>query len=224
MLDAATAVPQQSPTYADVIQRALEARLGEVHTTLPGRVEKFDTNTHRASVQPLVRRAYYDEAETRQTERYPVIPDVPVLFHGSGSNRITFPVKVGDLVLLVIASCSLDRVLVQGKEVDPQDDRRHALSDAIAIPGFYTFNALPTTAPDDAMVIHAETLRLGGPGADQAVVVQSALDDFMTALGSAISALGVNPAAAALVALQTALNGLNFGDGWSAGTDRVTAE
>jgi hypothetical protein len=219
------AVPLQSPSFSDVIDSAISSRLGGVHTAMPGRVESFNKTTQRASVQPMGQQVYYDEFEARQTERYPVVLDVPVMFNGSGGNRSTFPVRAGDLVLLVFTSCSLDRVLSQGAEVDPQDDRRHCLSDAVAIPGFYAFNALPTEAPDDAYVIHAEDeVRLGGPNADEAVVVQSALDDFMDALDTAITALGVNPVAAALVALQTALNALNALSGWKAGTDKAKAE
>jgi len=202
-------VPLQSPTWADVIQGAIDARLGDVHTALPGRVESFNKTTQRASVQALVRRPYYDENGDRQTERIPVFQDVPVMFPGSGKNRMTTPVKSGDLVLLVFASASLDLVLSQGVETDPKDDRRHSLSDAIAIPGFYTFTSLPTTAPDDAVVIHAEDeVRLGGPGANKALTratdVENAIKGLFsdTAFLAALAAIPVNGTAPVTAAVN----------------------
>lgn len=52
---------------------------------------------------------------------------------------MTFPVKKGDTVMIVMADRSLDRWLSQGGEVTPDDRRQHDLSDAIAVPGLVPF-------------------------------------------------------------------------------------
>jgi hypothetical protein len=67
-------------------------------------------------------------------ESLPVITDVPVVFPGAGDYSVTFPIAKGDTVLLIFAEGSLDQWLTKGGEVDPQDDRRFSLTDAIAIP------------------------------------------------------------------------------------------
>lgn len=174
-------MPSESPTWPEVLGYAVDSRLASLFTAMPGRVDAFDPTTQRASVQPLVQRVYYDENDERQVERHQPIHDVPVMFPGAGAYRITFPVVKGDTVLLVFTSCSLDRWLGRGGEVDPQDDRRNTLSDAIAIPGLYAFNALPTDeAPDDALVVHADLIKIGSPDADDPVVRRSDLQAFIS--------------------------------------------
>ncbi|MGN6108539.1 MAG: Gp138 family membrane-puncturing spike protein [Kofleriaceae bacterium] len=164
-------MPSQSPSWAEVLSGAIDTALQEVFVAMPGRVESFDAATQRASVQPLVRRAYYDaELDETVNERHPVIPDVPICFPGAGDWRLTFPIVKGDTVLLVFASCSLDRWLSRGGEVDPEDDRRHSLSDAVAIPGLYSFGGTSkpsTPVPSDAMTFHGTAFKFGPDATDR---------------------------------------------------------
>jgi hypothetical protein len=176
---------EQTPDMGQVIAAFVEDGLSRVWTALPGRVVSFDHETQRASVFPLVQNIHYDENEERVAERLPVIPDVPVMFQGCGAYRITFPVSKGDLGLLVFTSCSLDRWLAgDGREVDPGDDRRNNLSDAVFLPGLYSFGRSPTSAPSNAMVMHADSLLLGGPDASDPVVRRSDLDAVVSRLES----------------------------------------
>lgn len=174
----ARTVPQ-SPTLADILDRVADNTKAGIWTALPGRVESFDVTSQRAAVQPLVKNVYYDENEERRSERLPVCEDVPVMFPGAGPFRLTFPIAQGDLGLLVFTSCSMDKLLALGGEIDPVADpgadRRNHLADAVFITGFYTFNAPPTSAPDDAMVMHASTIKLGGDDASDPVVRRSDL-------------------------------------------------
>lgn len=121
-------------TLASVLQHAQQAAIAGLHVAGPARVLSYDDATHTCSVQPLIKRAYQNEAGERVAETQPVIQGVPVAFLGGGGARIKFPVLPGHTVLLVYCSSSIDRYKIQGGLVDPQDDRRHHLSDAIAIP------------------------------------------------------------------------------------------
>lgn len=125
-----------TPLLTDLIEAHVGDALGEVNTCLPGRVEYYDSSTGRATVQPLVKRGFRSEEEgVREVERRPTITEVPVIFPGSGGVRIKFPIVVGDAVLLVFSSASLEKWLEFGAELDPEDDRKFHLTDAIAIPG-----------------------------------------------------------------------------------------
>jgi hypothetical protein len=53
---------------------------------------------------------------------------------------LVMPISVGDPGLLVFADGSLDVWLSHGGLVDPLNDRHHALSDAVFIPGLRSFN------------------------------------------------------------------------------------
>lgn len=180
-------VPTKSPTWPEVISGAIDSRLNNVFTAMPGRVESFDPTTQRAAIQPLVMGAYRDEADVRLVERMPIVADVPVVFPGAGPYRLTFPVVPGSTVLLIFTSSSLDKWLAVGGEVDPGDDRRNTISDAIAIPGLYSFGGTTgpgtPTAPNDAMVLWCkagETIKLGGDDADDPIVRKSDLQAFIS--------------------------------------------
>ena len=182
-----------TPTHASIISAAISQTVSGVRVALPGRVESYDPSTQRATVQPLIMDGHIDEDDERQAERLPVVSDVPVMFPGSGAYRVTWPVTIGDTVLLVFSSSSLDLWLARGGEVDPQDDRRHNISDAVAILGLFDFAHVPTTAPPTGMVLHASALQLGGPTAVQPVIRgTSFMSAFAALMGSIAGAVGTS--------------------------------
>jgi hypothetical protein len=197
-----------TPSLAEVLRSALAADRSELHGAMPGRVTAYDAARRRASVQPLIRRGYLDEAGERQSELLPIVNDVPVVFLGSGGARVKFPVRPGDTVLLLFAEASLDLWLAKGGEVDPGDDRRFSLSDGIAIPG------LSHVASDAARLIEfTDTeIRLGGAAALDGLLkgtaYNSALQTFLTALTTFVSAVVDNTGApsAAKATMVTAIN------------------
>lgn len=130
----------RSPTLADVVRRALEAQAEGLHVALPARVVRFYPDRGLIDAQPVLLASHKEDGK-RVTERRPLIPNVPVVFPGGGGFRFTFPLRADDPVLLVFADAALDRWLSSGREVDPEDERRHDLSDAIAIPGLRSSNA-----------------------------------------------------------------------------------
>lgn len=173
-----------TPTLRGAALALIDDALGELHTGCPARVESYDATKQRCSVQPLIRRVYEDETGARQSERHPVITDVPVCFPGAGEWRITFPLARGDTVWLEFASASLDLWLQRGGEVDPEDPRKNALSDAVAYPGVRDFaHALPGVSAT-SMVI--------GNGTIQIEVTGSAINaggGLTIALGSGVATL-----------------------------------
>lgn len=229
-----------TPDLGTVIAGAIKAALKGVRVALPARVETYDASTQQVTVQPLVFEGFNDETGKRQTERLPVIAGVPLVFPSAGGYRLTFPVAAGDTVLLVFSSSSIDRWLALGGEVDPIDDRRHNISDAIAIPGLRDFSHPLASAPTNCVSlgfdkgptieVDPNQVRLGGPDASLAVVVQSALDDFNTTLTNVINATSPSgatpqpPTNAAFTVLQTFLKQLNLGKGWLANTSVTKAK
>jgi hypothetical protein len=171
-------IPQRTPTLGTVISNALSSRLLDVHTALPAKVEKYDPTTQTVDVKPTLKPYALAEGNVPEPRALPVITNVPLVFPGAGGFRITFPVKVGDVVLLVFSESSLEAWQSSDGQHDlaPGDFRRHNLSDAIAIPGLHT-NAKPWTgASSSAMtlgkdggpqvVARATGIELGGSDAD----------------------------------------------------------
>lgn len=175
-----------TPDLTTVIAGAIAARTKGLRVALPGRVETYDPTTQTCTVQPLLYEGVIDETGTRQAERLPVLVGVPVVFPGSGGFSVTWPIAAGDTVLVVFSSSSIDRWLALGGEVDPIDDRRHHISDAIAIPGLRDVpHALGSTATDaGAMVIAASAIKLGSSSAASPVALKSDLDTLKTYIDS----------------------------------------
>lgn len=166
-----------SPTLIQGFAQMLDSRLEALHVAMPGRVESYDASQQRAAVKPLIRRAAISEDDTRVAESLPVIEGVPVIFPGAGAFKITFPISKGDIVWLVFGEGSLDKWLDKGgSDVDPDDDRRNALSDAVAIPGILPFSDASDQTADGAMVLSGAEIRAGSKDATDPVVLKSEFD------------------------------------------------
>lgn len=171
-----------TPSHATIYDLAFQKRARGIRVALPGRVESYDAATQKANVQPLIMEEETDDIGDRVSNALPVVTDVPICFPGAGPWRLTFPVKKGDTVLLIFSSSSLDRWLVRGGMVDPADDRHHNISDAVAYPGLFDFAHVPTSAPTNAMVVHASALKLGADDATDPVARKSDLDAVVAKL------------------------------------------
>jgi hypothetical protein len=197
---------RSTPTWPEAIRLAISSQLVEFRVSLPGRVESYDASKVRANVKPLIKRGYFDEERQRQVESFPVIPDVPVCFPGGGGSRLTFPVKSGDIVLLVFSDFSLDKWLATGGEVDPLDDRAHTLSDAVALVGLHDF-ATVLAASADGTVLEGDDIRLGSADVSSGnkVALKSDLDTLHSAITTYEAANPTDPSGFAS-ALVTALS------------------
>ncbi len=195
----------RSPTLAEVIRAAMDCREVEHHTSLPCRVEKIDPAGKFVDVKPLIRRRFLNPDGTEINESLPVIPRVPIAWPRAGKFFITFPIKPGDLVEVVITEASRDafqagagtsrdapREGARG-ETDPDDFRRFDLSDAWAYPGggHPDATALENYDPDDlvigvdgGVVAHFKDngeIHLGSKNADQFIALSVKTRDEITA-------------------------------------------
>jgi len=122
------------PTLAEVIRTAIESRLTEVHTGIPGRIVSYDSTTQTADVEIVVKRAETSSSGATTHEDYPVLPNVPVAWPRGGGYSMQFPLKVGDHVYILFSEAATAQWRVSGEVSNPGDLQRHSLSYAIAIP------------------------------------------------------------------------------------------
>jgi len=142
-------MPSKGQKLSQPLLAAIRRLSTEMSVSLPGRVERYDYNTQKAEVKPLINRQYADGT----VDEMPVIASVPVVFPRSGGASLTMPVKRGDGVLLVFADRSIDTWLERGGQVTPDDRRQHALSDCVAVVGLYSFaDASPAENNDDVLL------------------------------------------------------------------------
>lgn len=218
----------RDPELLDLLERFREVLQDAIHTVEPGRITAYDSTTQLASAQPEVQSRRVEEDGSLSPVTKPIVHRAPVMFLGSSAKgRITWPVRVGDACTIYYCSSAIARWVALGRVADPGDDRRHDLGDAIVAPSLHSAASVPTDAPTDALVLHADTIKAGSSGASQHAVGDSALTIFGLAINAAISATAIpNPTgSAALAALRNAL-GINptTGSGWSAGTTKLLIE
>ncbi len=179
----------QTPSPETVIRRAINRALREASTAEPGMIEAYDPQTCTADVQPLLMHVKNGETGERVVTRAPVVSNVPVVQLGGGGSRLTFPVKRGDVCLLLVCSRPIDRWNAIGGEVDPQDTtRHHHLTDAIALVGLSdAAHAKPAHAT--ATVLEGDDIRLGDDTAALLALKQD-VDDLRTYVRNQFSAVG----------------------------------
>lgn len=108
-----------------------------VFTAMPARVLKADLAEQKVDVQLLQNRLSTDDTST---ERPPIL-SVPLMFQGSKSSQFSFPVSVGDTVLIVFGMRDIDRFKAGSSQAhDPRTNRKYNRQDAIAIPGLFSFS------------------------------------------------------------------------------------
>lgn len=183
--------PSREPTLGLMISNAILAKLLDVHTMLPARVERYDSVNHLVDVKPLLKTVHLDAEGERIAGSIQVIPNVPLLFFGAGGVRITVPVSVGDTVMLVFCEASLDTWKERGIEVEPGDDRRHNFTDAVAIPGLRSKAGAWKGADSSAVTIGTD----GGPfeGAALGATLKTFLDGLKVWLDAHIHPTAVGP-------------------------------
>ncbi len=122
---------------SDAIKLQINARLDHLHTAFPATIVSYDANTQKASVQPMIERLDSNGESTKPA----VINGVPILFPSAGTGILSFPIKTGDHVLVVVSDRSLDNYMFSDGSItiNPEDRKTHDMSDAIAIPGLYPY-------------------------------------------------------------------------------------
>lgn len=158
------------PTFPQLIRAAIAGKLLDVHTAIPGRVEKYDGSKQVADVVPVVRGVIETVDGEPVLEDIPVIQNVPVCWPRGGGYSLQFPLNQGDHGLLVFSEAAIAQWRATGEISEPGDLRRHDLSYPIFFPGIAPDSgALPSCG--SAAVLDGPTLiRLGGIGA-QAVAL-----------------------------------------------------
>jgi len=139
-------------TLAQAIVTTFKSMMADIHTCLPGRVEKYEYKTQKAEVKPLIKKKFLNG----DSLDIPVIPNVPVVFPRTKKAGFTFPLNKGDGVLLVFSERSLERWLSSGDDVEPGDPRKFDLTDAIAIPGLFSFSDSNIASNNNDVEIHNE--------------------------------------------------------------------
>lgn len=179
----------ETPSLAKVIKDAIEARLAEVHVSLPAEIVSYDGR--KADVQILLERKYV----SGEVVKLPLITNVPVIWPQTTDGGFRMPLEPGMTGSLVFSERSLDTWLVQGGLVSPNDPRKFALSDAQFVPGLIPFSEDPSHDPLAAVMRYKSTrirlrnlqasiisakITLGSDTSPEAIVLGNVLKSYLT--------------------------------------------
>lgn len=140
---------ENTPTLIQTLQAVIDASLCDLHTAMPCEVISYDYASNMAVVQPTLKRKYKNEDEA---VKLPTISNVPVSFQRMGPAHLRLPIKAGQTGQLVFNERSIDGWLVSGGNIDPQDPRKHSLSDAVFYPGLAPSNSpIKSAAAEDSI-------------------------------------------------------------------------
>lgn len=121
----------------ETMLNAIESFTTNLHVAIPAKVISYNKKEGRADVQPLIKKELSDGRIIPRA----AIKNVPVVFPSTKNSGLFFSINTGDSVLLVFSERSLDNWKGSGgNQVTPQDRRQHDFSDAIAIPGLFSFS------------------------------------------------------------------------------------
>lgn len=153
-----------TPSLSDVIRQAIDNRIADVHTCLPGRVKAYNPATQQADVEIVVKSAVEASDGSTVSEGLPVIPSVPVAWMRGGGYSLQFPLAVGDFVWLMFSEAAIGNWRLTGQVSEPGDLARHSLSYPVALPCVAPdLSPLPPTIGNEALMECPGKLRIGGP-------------------------------------------------------------
>jgi hypothetical protein len=121
------------PSISDIVRAIVDSVLVDLNVCLPAKIVAYDKETQYADVQIQIMQTFTDGSAVLP----PVIPNVPVKHPRArgGATFIHMPLQPGDDVTLVFSQRSLDNWKSQGGATNPQDIRKHHITDAYALIG-----------------------------------------------------------------------------------------
>src|SRR5260221_1425628 len=136
-------------SLCDAVRQVFLYHQNNIHVSLPAVIVDYDFTKQKATVQPLLNKAWADGTNTPM----PKLENVPVIFPRSGGASLTFPVNAGDTCLLIFIERSTDLWLTVGGQVTPDDQRKFDLSDGVAIMGLFPFVENSQAANNDDVLL-----------------------------------------------------------------------
>lgn len=121
----------------DAFNMLIDYRLDMVHTCLPGKILSYDSVKRLAKVEPLVSLKTSKEVSII----YQAIENVPVMFPSGSIFSLRWDVARGDGCLILFSESGIGNYLNSSEniQVESDDSTRFSMTDAICIPGLFSF-------------------------------------------------------------------------------------
>lgn len=146
-----------STNLTDSIIGLIENELVTTYTMLPATITDVSllSSENKVSVQPA--QEYLDGTGEYQAE--PILAELPVQWPAGGGAVMTFPLAIGDDVMVVFSKDS--NVEFQASTegtVQPFDTRQHDIADGYVVPSIFRDANQPSPNPDDVEIKYGDSL------------------------------------------------------------------
>ena len=133
---------------AQKVQDIAKGVTNDIHTAIPGKIVSYNAGANLAVIQPVGRFMTMD----KKSLSYPLLTDVPLSFPYSQSAGVgvTFPVKAGDSVIVIISEVELDQ---WRSGVESNVPLKFDLTSAMAVPSLILGGATMAKACSQEAVI-----------------------------------------------------------------------
>lgn len=101
---------------------------------IPCIIQSFNASKGTVECQPAIRERIINQNEEIEYLNLPLLTNVPVVFPSNNYYSVAFPLDKGDECLVLFSDLSIDNFWEKGNVQNPIEERRHDLSDGIAIP------------------------------------------------------------------------------------------
>lgn len=153
----------------------------KTHVALPAIVQSFNASKQTVDVQPAIREKMIDPDNKIYYQQYPLLINVPIVFPQAGGYSITFPINRGDECIVIFSDLAIDNWWESGGVQNPVEQRRHDLSDGIAIFGLKNQSRISSVP---------SSLTLRGPNGDRIEVTGSGVNVYSTS--ATVQATNIN--------------------------------
>jgi len=133
-------------TFAKTIKTAIDSMLVDLHTALPCEVVSVDYEMQTVDVKIVVNRITSDD----KVIAFDILTEVPIGYTQTKQYSITLPINIGDTGQLIFNERQLDNWIVNDEIKEPDDTRKHSLSDALFVPNFVSrVNNIPNISESE---------------------------------------------------------------------------
>jgi len=175
-------------SLVDALDLFLQSRLRGVHTCLPGTIEKYYGHDKRKAVVKVGVKLQTAKGDILSI---PPIDGVPVVFPSSGKFTLKYPLNKGDGCMIIFSEEGIGAWLKGDTEVNADSLARFALTDAICVPGLWSFKTVPSSTDATIEILDDGTIKVDGLGIElngnvkkfvTYTELNAALQTFITAL------------------------------------------